>query len=211
MKKILAVLLALMLAASFAACSKTNNETPSEAPSEPTETTGDENTDSQSPAQALLAEFKQLVADEKDAEAIAAKLAESDVFVSNEIATGSLAVEEGLLNGFSGEIKGFTKGAMFSPLIGTMPVIGYVFETEDADALVAALKENADLRWNICTQADEMVCENVDGLVFFMMAPASFELEDEGGEVELPEIPDELAPIEGAEIPADEDLGISIG
>lgn len=197
MKKIIAVLLALLLVASFAACSKTSNEN-----KEPEATT---------PATKLLAEFKKLAADEKDPEALAGKLTESEVFTSNEIATATMPVEEGLLNGFSNEIKGFTKGAMFAPMIGSMPVIGYVFESEDAAALVETLKKNADLRWNICTQADEMVCENVDGLVFFMMAPASFDEPADDAEPELPEIPDELTPDAGAEIPDDADLGISIG
>lgn len=197
MKKILAILLALMLVFSFAACSSNNEK-------EPEATT---------PAAMLLNEFKTIVADEKDTEAIAGKLAESEVF-GNDIAVATMPVEEGFLNGFSAEIKGFTKGTMFAPMIGAMPIVGYVFETEDAEALKAALKENADLRWNICTQADEMVCDNVDGLVFFMMAPASFEESNddaEGGDIDLPEIPDELTPDAGAEIPDDADLGISIG
>lgn len=197
MKKIIAVLLALLLVASFAACSKTSNEN-----KEP---------EAKTPATKLLAEFKKLAADEKDPEALAGKLTESEVFTSNEIATVTMPVEEGSLNGFSNEIKGFTKGAIFGPAIGTMPIIGYVFESEDAAALVETLKKNADLRWNICTQADEMVCENVDGLVFFMMAPASFDEPADDAEPELPEIPDELTPDAGAEIPDDADLGISIG
>lgn len=192
MKKILSVLLVLVLALSFAACAKTEKA--------PEATT---------PATKLLAEFKTLVADEKDTEVLAGKLAESEAL--GELGVATMPVEEGYLNGFSAEIKGFTKGTMFAPMIGSIPVVGYVFETEDADALVTALKENADLRWNICTQADEMVCENVDGLVFFMMAPASFDEPTDDAEPELPEIPDELTPDAGAEIPDDADLGISIG
>lgn len=179
MKKILSLGLALLMLLSFAACK------------------GAESNDTSTPAKAILAQFKTITADEKDAEAVAQKLSESsDIF--GEMMMASMPVEEGNLNGFSAEIKGFSKGAMFGPAIGTIPFVGYVFETEDADALKAALKESADLRWNICTEADEMLCESEGNLVLFVMAPASFDADDnaEGGEAEpeLPEIPEGLAP-----------------
>ena len=36
------------------------------------------------------------------------------------------------------------------------------------------LKANANLRWNICTTADEMVAGSVGNKVFFVMCPTEF-------------------------------------
>jgi len=91
----------------------------------------------------------------------------------------ALAVEEGYLNGFDNvEIKGFSEGAMFAPMIGTIPFVGYVFTLDgsvSADAFVSQLTDNANLRWNICTQADEMMSAVVGNKVFFVMSPKTFE------------------------------------
>lgn len=78
-------------------------------------------------------------------------------------------VEPGYLNGFDEEIKGFNRGTVFAPMIGSIPFVGYVFETTDSEALIAELKNSANMRWNICTEADEMVSATKDKLVFFMM------------------------------------------
>lgn len=78
-------------------------------------------------------------------------------------------VEEGYLNGFQAEINGFSKGTMFSPMIGSIPFVGYVFESENPDELLKQLQDNADPRWNICTEADETVSYVRGNLVFFMM------------------------------------------
>ena len=52
----------------------------------------------------------------------------------------------------------------------------YVSETyADADAFVTGLKDNANLRWQICVEADEMICEANGNTVFFLMSPASLE------------------------------------
>ena len=90
-----------------------------------------------------------------------------------------MPITEGWLNGFDAEsITGFSEGAMFAPMIGTIPFIGYVF-TLDADADVEAfmqtLKDNADPRWNICTEAEEVIVANVGNTVLFVMAPLSFD------------------------------------
>lgn len=81
-------------------------------------------------------------------------------------------VEEGYLNGFDGEVTGFKSGAMFGPVIGTIPFVGYIFETGDTKALVETLSNQANLNWNICTQADiKYVNALDDSHVFFMMIP----------------------------------------
>ena len=91
----------------------------------------------------------------------------------------AISIEEGFLTGFDDtEIKGFKEGAMFAPMIGTIPFVGYVFELEneaDVPAFIETLESAANLRWNICTSADEMVSGSVGNKVFFVMCPTSFE------------------------------------
>ena len=91
----------------------------------------------------------------------------------------TMPVEAGLLTGFgNAEITGFKEGVMFAPMIGSIPFVGYVFALEDgtdADAFMQVLKDNADPRWNICTEAEETVVESADNMVFFVMCPAQFE------------------------------------
>ena len=95
------------------------------------------------------------------------------------VQVGAMSVEEGYLTGFDNtEIKGFKEGAVFMPMIGTIPFVGYVFTLEnasDAPAFIANLKSAANLRWNICTSADEMVTGSAGNKVFFVMCPTAFE------------------------------------
>jgi len=87
----------------------------------------------------------------------------------------SMEVSEGYLNGFSADVTGFQKGVVVMPFIGSIPFITYVFETEDPAALESALKDNADLRWNVCTEADQILTSVSGNKVFLVMAPWSFE------------------------------------
>lgn len=100
----------------------------------------------------------------------------------NEILDLGLMTEEltnkDYLAGFDSEIKGFTKAIAIKPMIGSIPFIAYVFETKDTSALEKELKDNANKRWNICTEADEMEISVVDNYVFFVMSPKSFEEEE---------------------------------
>lgn len=125
-------------------------------------------------AQILAADFKaKISADEAiSMEALAGQLMENSVI---EFGPAVMPVEPGYLNGFTNDITDFSEGCFFGPMIGAIPFAGYVFRTDNAEVLAAALKADADLRWNICTQADEMVCEIYKDVVFFVMAPLSFE------------------------------------
>lgn len=91
----------------------------------------------------------------------------------------AMAVEPGLLMGFGNtEITGFSEGAMFGPSIGTIPFVGYVFTLDgsvDGSAFCQTLQSAADLRWNVCTEADELVVTQSGSKVFFLMCPTSFE------------------------------------
>ena len=161
MKKLVSLFLAMTMALSLVACSGGAKE---EAPT----TVGG----------ILAADFKAKV--EENASLSAQELA--DALVTNEIipfAGAAMPVEQGWLMGFGeAEITGFSEGVMFAPMIGTIPFIGYVFTLEDGtdvEGFVTTLKDNADLRWNICTEAEEMVTETVGNKVFFVMCPSAFE------------------------------------
>ncbi len=91
----------------------------------------------------------------------------------------TMDVEEGLLNGFdNAEIKGFKSGTAFMPMMGSIAFVGYIFELSDgvsASDFISTLKSNANLRWNICVEAEEMVTGSVGNKVFFVMCPKAFE------------------------------------
>ncbi len=154
---------------------------PSEKPSEkPTQTPAqtEKPVENKTVGSKLAADFKAKAGSAKDA----LSLAES--IVSNPIIpfmAASMPVEPGLLSGFdNAEIKGFKEGAMFGPMIGSVPFIGYVFELEDgvsAQNFISTLKANANLRWNICVEAEEMVTASAGNKVFFVMCPKEFDAE----------------------------------
>lgn len=158
MKKIITLLLALTMLLSLTACKAKEPEK-----KEP-KTLGE----------ALLMDFEERIADNSDAGA--QELA--DGLLTNswiKFSGASMAVEEGYLTGFGNtEITGFKEGVMFGPVIGTIPFVGYVFETADedgAEALLKTLTEHADPRWNICTEAEETVSKVSGNKVFFVMCP----------------------------------------
>lgn len=91
-----------------------------------------------------------------------------------EIAVDLVEMAPGFLNGFNGEITRFTKCVSIAPFISSMPYVSYVFESDEPDALVTELTEKADLRWNICTMADEIKTSVVGNRVFVVMAPWTF-------------------------------------
>ena len=90
-----------------------------------------------------------------------------------------MPVEPGLLMGFGNvEITGFSEAVMFGPAISTIPFLGYVFQLEegtDGAEFCQTLQEYCDLRWNICTEAEEVVAVQGGDYVFFLMCPSSLE------------------------------------
>ncbi len=106
------------------------------------------------------------------AQALADKLLANEVI---KFSGAAMPVEPGMLTGFNNaEIKGFSEGVMFAPMIGSIPFVGYVFTLDagtDASAFVSTLKANANPRWNICTEAEETVAECAGNKVFFVMCP----------------------------------------
>ncbi len=126
--------------------------------------------------QTLLADFKAKASSGMSTQAIAEALVSNPAIKFN---GGAVPVEEGYLSGFDNtEIKGFKSGVMIAPLIGSIAFVGYVFELEaaaDAPAFRAKLEKSANLRWNICVEAEEMVSGVSGNKVFFVMCPKSLE------------------------------------
>lgn len=158
MKRIVALLLVTVMILGTVACGnkKEENRKP--------ETVGE----------ILLADFKE------NSKGTAQEVAEH--IIGNEIIPfmgGANPIEPGLLAGFDNtEITGFKEGCMFGPMMGTIPFVGYIFVLEDGadvDAFVTTLKDNANLRWNICTEAEELTVDNKGNTVFFLMSPKNFE------------------------------------
>jgi predicted small lipoprotein YifL len=219
MKKIIALLACLAMLLSMVAC---GNETPEvtdptttapttestepnneivETPDEPATTDG-------TVGQTLLAAFK--ANSTGTAEEIANAVVFNPIIQFMPMAMPLDPVEQKLLNGFGEtEITGYEEGAMFGPMIGTIPFIGYIFKLADGadvEAFKTLLKDNANLRWNICTAAEELVVENEGNTVFFLMCPASFEQpEVEGDEFAGDELIGDELPID--EMPAAEGEG----
>lgn len=129
-----------------------------------------------SPAKVLHAQFVDIVSDGNShtTAEIAEALAANEMLPFN---TATLEMSEGWINGFTEEISGFKSATFFGPMIGTIPFVGYIFELDknaDAGAFVNDLNEKANLAWNVCTVADEKLCESEGNFVFFIMAPAAF-------------------------------------
>ncbi len=199
MKKLTLTLLALTLTLSLAACGGNDEPaevTPTEAPvatEAPTATEAPAATEApeatEAPAQGevsgetlgnmLLGDFNAALTEDAslDANALAEKLCANEM--ASLIGPVTMPVEPGFLMGFNNyEVTGFEEGVMFAPMIGSVPFVGYVFTLPadaDADAFVTGLKDNADLRWNICVEADEMVAEANGNKVFFVMCPTTIE------------------------------------
>lgn len=164
MKKIISIILISIMAISiFSGCGKNQNNVVTQQPEKTV-------------AGTLYDHFMEVAKEEESALAIAEKLITNDIIEFNGAA---MSVEEGLLTGFGEtEILGFTEGAMFAPMISTIPFVGYVFTldgTVEMDVFKSSLKATADKRWNICTEAEELVVGDYGNKVFFIMCPSSFE------------------------------------
>lgn len=126
-------------------------------------------------ATTLVKQFESEAKNEKDIEKIAKKISENEAI---EISVDVSKINEGdYISGFQKEIKDFKNAYAIRPMIGTIPFVAYIFEVENASEFAEELKANADLRWNICTEADEMRAAVSDNYVFFIMSPKNFEQE----------------------------------
>lgn len=80
--------------------------------------------------------------------------------------------KEDYLVGFNNEIKGYKRVVQVAPMVSTIPFVLYIFEVEEAEDFAEKLKNEANPRWNICTEADEVLVEYDGNYVFMVMTPS---------------------------------------
>lgn len=117
--------------------------------------------------------FEETIKKESDLKKVAETLSKNE-----NIKTKLMVTElnnDDYITGFEKDVTGFKKAYVIQPMIGTIPFIMYVFETDNAEEFSKTLEENAKLNWNICTEADEMRTSTYKNYVFFVMTPASFD------------------------------------
>ncbi|MCI5584682.1 MAG: hypothetical protein MR383_03895 [Lachnospiraceae bacterium] len=191
MKKCLIFIGLMVLTLSLTGCGRKAEETPKESapPQNNVETTEAPQSETQieqgtdvgltgeTVGKILLMDFERYIQENPDVSAQEM----ADHILANSIIQFSgttMAVEEGLLAGFNNaEITGFDEGVMFAPMIGSIPFVGYIFtlpDGTDTEAFLQLLTDNADPRWNICTEADETVTGKAENMIFFVMSPAQF-------------------------------------
>lgn len=192
MKKIITFFMVALMIMSMTACNNDENSTSNEnSTSIETSTnensTNDNSTNSDVSSEATTVGEKLLADFKADSTGTAQEIA--DRLLTNEVIQfmgGATPVEEGLLSGFdNAEIKGFKEGVMFAPMMSSIAFVGYIFELpEDADVdeFKTTLKDSANLRWNICVEAEELIVESEGNKVFFLMCPKSFEQPDVEGD-----------------------------
>ncbi|MBE6949550.1 MAG: hypothetical protein E7456_06870 [Ruminococcaceae bacterium] len=199
MKKIISLLLAIVMMFTLVACANDSEETVNPPENTTTEDNSEENTEEtvegtteETPenegttdaeatdstlGQTLLADFTETLTANPGMTAQEA----ADHLITNPailFAPATMPVEEGYLSGFTTEITGFEEGVMFAPMIGSIAFVGYVFTLEDGadvDSFMNNLVSTADMRWNICVEAEEMIVDHVDNTVFFVMCPEALE------------------------------------
>lgn len=169
MKKLLTVLLVLSMIAVGTGCGKNESPAPETGTAQgEADRPAENNQNSDSGLASKLCEaFRNEISASGDMNAAAEK-----VNAASEMDLVSENCSEGFLPGFSADIKGFSSGIKLQPMIGSIPFVAYVFETDDAPALLETLNANADPRWNICTEAKAPVSEVSGNYVFFVMVPA---------------------------------------
>lgn len=179
MKKIIALLLVAVMLLSLVACASkpAGADADKDADNDVPPTEANSPADGDTIGQTLLADFKENINANPDI--TAQELA--DAIIANEIiefAPVTEPVETGYLNGFDNEINGFSEGVVFCPMIGSIAFVGYIFQLDDGadvDAFMQTLKDNANLRWNVCVEADEMIVEHEGNTVFFLMCQNNIE------------------------------------
>ncbi len=126
-------------------------------------------------AQVLAKQFEDEIKKSQNLDDVANAIAKNEILeIKLDVAKMS---KDDYISGFKTEIKDFKGAVVIRPIISSIPFIAYIFETENASEFAKDLKENADLRWNICTTADDLEVSTIDNYVFIVMAPKSFDEE----------------------------------
>ncbi len=165
------------MGADSAADSEASAESSAESNGESADSQADVTVSGDSLGQTLRADFEAKAADgTMSCQILADELLKNPAILFSPV---TMPVEPGLLTGFgNAEITGFKEATMFAPMIGSIAFVGYIFELEegtDGEAFMQTLKDNADPRWNICVEAEEMVVSQTGNKVFFVMSPMTLE------------------------------------
>lgn len=190
MKKILALILSALMLVSLASCSgskettadSTSNKAP-ETSKAPETTAAPETTEApkstvalEKIAAALVEKYAEYADLRNSFDDMMKDLPEADRISYEEFLASALAnvkVEDlSFLMGLTEVPAGIKEAQQYQPAMMGQAYIGYIFrlnEGTDVEAFKKALTEKADLRWNICTQANTIVCENYGDVVFFSM------------------------------------------
>lgn len=89
----------------------------------------------------------------------------------------TIELDDSNIQGYLGDadVK-FTEGLCSAPMMSSIPyelILLKLDEGADVDAVKAAIKENANpIKW-LCVEAEEVVVENIDNTVLFLMANES--------------------------------------
>lgn len=127
------------------------------------------------PAGQLVAAFDDKAKNASDIEALANDLHETVVEVVP-IETEVMPLSDGdWIEGFTTEITGFESCVAIKPFMMGQPFIAYIFEVSNPDEFAKTLEDSADLRWNICTMADECKTSVSGNYVFFTMSKENFD------------------------------------
>ncbi|MBO5007053.1 MAG: hypothetical protein J6C89_06380 [Clostridia bacterium] len=173
MKKIAALLLALTMVISIVACGG-NNETTTEttvttettATTDATTTADNTTTAGTTEATTTQAPVTSTVTLDVISNAIVEKVAE---LTNNELFVMGSPMEAGYLPWFNNDVTGFSECYVTMPMIGTIPFISYVFRVSDAseaEAFLAKLNADFNLRYVLCNPADTTVTAIHGDLVF---------------------------------------------
>ena len=86
----------------------------------------------------------------------------------------TVELNEDNIQGYLGntDVK-LTEGICSAPMMSSIPyelILLKVDENADVDAVKSAIKENANPRKWVCVEAEEVVVENIDNTVLFLMA-----------------------------------------
>ena len=93
-------------------------------------------------------------------------------------------MEAGYLPWFSNEVDGFAECYVTMPMIGSIPFISYVFRVSsasEAEAFLAKVSPDLNLRYVLCKPADTLVTAIYGDLVF-LTAFSAEQLGSEAGE-----------------------------
>lgn len=218
MKKTIAMIVTAAMVLSMTACAgNKGNETPTNTPTAaPTESAGNP---TETPVETPVPEGPAVTAPDVKENTVGSILWDAfvsaktenpdattediaNIIITNPIIEffgGAAPVEEGWLSGFSAEITGFESAAQFGPMMGSIAFIGYVFDLAadaDVNAFMTTLKDNANLRWNVCVEADYLQMGAYGSTVYLLMYPAYMdeELGGSGAEVTAPAEADIIAP-----------------